>query len=406
MDEIWKNRRATYQKMLLKYLRYVFNDHFVIALLFLFGAFGLTYSNFLKSLQGDQNLWWAKPTALLILLLSLHLNHLATFLKEPDRVFLLPQEAAMPAYIKKSLTHSQTVMFIVQAVIYLLLTPFLLFAAKLSVVNVGCLLVVQLLLVLVLSNHQAVSLFVPAYRQAGYRGLVVWLMPAVILALGVYLPAYLAVILAVAAVIWQNQHDKVSMKGRLFDWRFALDHEQSRTTRLFRFFNLFTDVKSVTPKPKRRRYLDRFLPKASQKPAGIFTYMYWRAFIRSGQYSSLYLRLTALGMLMLFFIPNFWLALIIAALFLYMLGFQLLPLFVVYDEVVFMHTYPIDSQKKFLAFAKVLFSLLLLSALLFVIPLAIQLHDPLKVMAAGALLLLESGFLARIYSKGRLKKIS
>jgi Predicted ABC-type exoprotein transport system, permease component len=46
MNEIWKKRRASYQKMLLKYLRYVFNDHFVIALLFLFGAFGLSYSNF------------------------------------------------------------------------------------------------------------------------------------------------------------------------------------------------------------------------------------------------------------------------------------------------------------------------------------------------------------------------
>ena len=47
MNKIWNQRLSQYQQKLLKYLRYVFNDHFVIALFFVFGAVCYGYFNFI-----------------------------------------------------------------------------------------------------------------------------------------------------------------------------------------------------------------------------------------------------------------------------------------------------------------------------------------------------------------------
>ena len=52
-------------------LSLVFNDHFVIALLFLLGGISYTYSNFIKSLNVDLSYPWAKPVVIIVLLVML-----------------------------------------------------------------------------------------------------------------------------------------------------------------------------------------------------------------------------------------------------------------------------------------------------------------------------------------------
>lgn len=50
---IWKRRVTEHQKKMMKYLKYVLNDHFVIVCLFLLGALGYAYSEMLKSVSTD-----------------------------------------------------------------------------------------------------------------------------------------------------------------------------------------------------------------------------------------------------------------------------------------------------------------------------------------------------------------
>ncbi|GBG94479.1 multidrug ABC transporter permease protein [Ligilactobacillus salitolerans] len=406
MNELWKKRRASYQQKLLKYLRFVFNDHFVIALLFLFGAAALSYSNFLKSLSPQSDLWWAKPLAALILLFLLHSNQLATLLKKPDPVFLLPREQGMRDYFKAAFQHSATVVGTVQVVYFCLLLPFLLLAAHLSLASSICLGLTQLVLAIQRIEQQGAAMYLPLPRNWKWQVVFAWLLPAVILAGGLYLSSLLSLILALILAGTLRSLQKVKLAQSPLDWRYANTKEDGRQSQLARFFNMFTDVATLSPQPKRRRYLDRLLPQAKPSSAGFFKYLFWRGFLRSGEYSSLYLRLTFLCWLILFFLPNYWLALAIAALFIYLIAFQLLPIYMMYDEVVFMHTYPINIQNKFKAFSWVLFSLLLASTILFTIPLATQGFGLVKTLLGLLLLLVESWLLARIYSKLRLKKIA
>ena len=50
MNNFFQLRLAKHQKKMMKYLRYVLNDHFVLVCLFLFGGVGFYYSNWLKTL--------------------------------------------------------------------------------------------------------------------------------------------------------------------------------------------------------------------------------------------------------------------------------------------------------------------------------------------------------------------
>ncbi|MCF7523820.1 ABC transporter permease [Levilactobacillus brevis] len=74
--------------------------------------------------------------------------------------------------------------------------------------------------------------------------------------------------------------------------------------------------------------------------------------VRGTEFSGLVVRLTIIGMLLLYFVQGQWLPIILAALFIYLIGFQLLPFFQQYDDVVFTHVYPILSAWRLKSFVK------------------------------------------------------
>ena len=88
MSSFFQKRLARHQKKMMKYMRYVLNDHFVLVCLFLIGGVGLYYSNWLKTLQ--------PPFAIGGLIISvfwmlcLFVGKMATFAEAADIVFLLP----------------------------------------------------------------------------------------------------------------------------------------------------------------------------------------------------------------------------------------------------------------------------------------------------------------------------
>ena len=49
MNSLFEERRKVYYRQNLKYLRYVFNDHFVLFLMILLGALAVQYAQFLQA---------------------------------------------------------------------------------------------------------------------------------------------------------------------------------------------------------------------------------------------------------------------------------------------------------------------------------------------------------------------
>ena len=396
MNNLWKKRLNLYLKRMIKYYRYVFNDHFVIALLFLLGGISYTYSNFIKSLNVDLSYPWAKPVVIIALLVMLQFGKVGTLIDEPDKVFLLPQEKGMREYLMKAQKRAWVSNSVIQIVVWIVLLPFIYYGVHLNLVESIILLLSQVALKVAQVNLFFIRAFEAKY-QAGKYGLILnYVVPLIVYMLGLYASIYFALGITVGLILYL----KSLPKNKIIQWNYLIDVEKLRLMRKYSFFNLFTDVPQVKKKAKRRKYLDWLIPKFKN----VYGYLFIRAIIRNGEYSGLYVRLTVIEFIVLLFIPKFWLSLVIGMLFIYLIGFQMLPLYKYFDDNVFVHLYPLETNSKGKEFKSILLALLIINAFLATIAVYIAIQNILLSGAFLALVLVESILFVYGYANLRLEK--
>ena len=396
MNNLWKKRLNLYLKRMIKYYRYVFNDHFVIALLFLLGGISYTYSNFIKSLNVDLSYPWAKPVVIIVLLVMLQFGKVGTLIDEPDKVFLLPQEKGMREYLMKAQKRAWVSNSVIQIVVWIVLLPFIYYGVHLNLVESIILLLSQVALKVAQVNLFFIRAFEAKYQAGKYSLILNYVVPLIVYMLGLYASIYFALGITVGLILYL----KSLPKNKIIQWNYLIDVEKLRLMRKYSFFNLFTDVPQVKKKAKRRKYLDWLIPKFKN----VYGYLFIRAIIRNGEYSGLYIRLTVIEFIVLLFIPKFWLSLVIGMLFIYLIGFQMLPLYKYFDDNVFVHLYPLEINSKGKEFKSILLALLIINAFLATIAVYIAIQNLLLSGAFLALVLVESILFVYGYANLRLEK--
>ena len=396
MNNLWKKRLNLYLKRMIKYYRYVFNDHFVIALLFLLGGISYTYSNFIKSLNVDLSYPWAKPVVIIALLVMLQFGKVGTLIDEPDKVFLLPQEKGMREYLMKAQKRAWVSNSVIQIVVWIVLLPFIYYGVHLNLVESIILLLSQVALKVAQVNLFFIRAFEAKYQAGKYSLILNYVVPLIVYTLGLYASIYFALGITVGLILYL----KSLPKNKIIQWNYLIDVEKLRLMRKYSFFNLFTDVPQVKKKAKRRKYLDWLIPKFKN----VYGYLFIRAIIRNGEYSGLYVRLTVIESIVLLFIPKFWLSLVIGMLFIYLIGFQMLPLYKYFDDNVFVHLYPLETNSKGKEFKSILLALLIINAFISAIAVYIAIQSLLLSGAFLALVLVESILFVYGYANLRLEK--
>ena len=298
---LFAKRRAHWRAQNLKYLRYVFNDHFVLVLMFLIGFLAYQYADFLKKLPEH---WWpGYVIAVLISLLILLFGRLATFVEKPDQLFLLAKEKAVQTHLINAVKGS----LILPAVLIVLMT-------------------------MLISPLIHISLVVT----------LVWALVLIAIKYGLLL-----------------KKARTFMQDGLIQWQDLINYEKNRQNAILKVFSQFTDVRGLQQQAKRRKYLDVLLPKSKM----VYDYLFVRTFLRSGDYFMLMLRLLGLAVLSLIFIQSDVFALVIALIFYYLLVFQLLPLRQSQDYQILTQLYPLPTSAKNLAAGKLIRGLTLLICL-------------------------------------------
>lgn len=399
MDGLYRKRQSDYFKQIFKYLRYVLNDFFVLSVLFALGGLGLAYSDYVKSLSHPSNLWYSKPLLVLIAIFLLQIGKPKTLLKKADAVFLLAKESEMGQYLKRSFFSSYLSGAAIVFVGGLVLVPFMLFACDVPKSDVCLIIFLMLASKTFVLLAEFAEFYDEKFSSLLFELIFRVLLPVLALLLALFLNAVLSLCLMLGAIFFLIQNIRQSAYQKMFRWNFAIEKETARMMELYRFFNLFCDVPYVVAKAKRRRFLDAFLPKPNLENP--YRYLYVRCLARSGEYSSLLIRLLVLGSVILAFLDTY-LSLLIAAVFLYMLGFQLIPLATNYDEIVFMHIYPQGFEKKINDFRGVLRTVMLVAAFIFAIFCLIGTGQPLMALEALAIMLVETFFVTGNYLEKKL----
>ena len=291
MKDLFLKRKQAFRKECVGYLRYVFNDHFVLFLLVLIGFLAYQYSQLLQNFP--ENHWSILLFLGIVSALLLAWGGIATYIEVPDKLFLLVAEEEVKSYLKGQMLRSLVFWTIVQ-------TLFLL-------------------------------LFIPLFLAMGY-GLPVFLVYVLLLGTGKYL-------------LFRHKASKFFTETGL-DWDYVIAQESKRKQVLLRFFALFTQVKGVSNSVKRRAYLDFILNAVQKVPGKIWQNLYLRSYLRNGDLFALSLRLLLLSLLAEIFIEQSWIATAVVVLFNYLMLFQLLALYRAFDYQYLTQLFPLEKGEK------------------------------------------------------------
>src|SRR5690625_3300877 len=119
-SDIFKSRLKEHIRLLNRYLRYISNGHFMIAIFFAIVTLAVYYRKALENLHPDF------PAGLIIAVVlgSVVLyNPIQTFLKEPDKVFLLVKEEEMLPYFRYSILYNYVIQLYVVLLAIAIILP-------------------------------------------------------------------------------------------------------------------------------------------------------------------------------------------------------------------------------------------------------------------------------------------
>lgn len=399
MNNLFSQRRQRHFMELLKYWRLVFNDHFVIALFFLFGALAYGYSQWLPQL--NDHLWWSRWLLVLWFVLITQVGRLATLLKRPDPIFLLPQVRSISRYLKQATIYSMILGVLMMLTLSVIALPFALTTERLTTFDISLILITALItkVTWLWTARKAISIRWGAQRSRTIAEY--WINPLIVWLVTWFVgPIWGLLVSAILLVAMTTYYRNVAI-----DWRLAVRAEQDRMFSIYRFFNLFTDVPSVQGSVKRRKWATGLI-KLLENNNHAWAYLYAHGFVRNTEVSGLVTRLTIVGMLVVFFIPVNWLNTVIALLFIYLVATQLMPFYEQYQNNVFTHIYPIDHEVRVKDFQRLLNRVIIIEMLLIVIA---SIGRDLNWQRLGLNLVLgiaESYLLTKFYFQRRIKKMT
>ncbi|KPB04913.1 ABC transporter permease [Bacillus sp. CHD6a] len=351
VDQLWQTRFSQYIKDTRRYLRYMFNDHLVIVMIFLLSGLALAYQNWLEVVPPDF------PYALLmggILALLMTRGSIHTFLKDPDLVFLLPLEEKLKPYIKKSFIYSIVLESYFLLLVFGISVPLFF---TLTDATFQTLIFVLLLLLGMKSWNLWMTWLINFYTDKKVR-LVDWWIRLTLnfgMLYLVFSEANLLFIGAVAFIMlllliyFQNTTKKMNWK-----WDLLIENETKRMQLFYRVANLFVDVPGLKEKVSRRKWLDVLLSWSPYGKDKAFGYLYLRTFLRSGDYFGLYMRLLIIGAVLLLTLPVGYATYLVPVLVLYLTGFQLIPMWRHHYNKLWLSIYPVQEKHRILAFTKMI----------------------------------------------------
>lgn len=396
--KLWKERAGRRSKDMSRYLRYIFNGHLVIVLFFLLGTAAWYYQGWVQTLSGD---FPAEVIMAVVFGFVLTYSPVYTFLLEADRIFLLPVETKMKDYFFRSTIVSIAFQ---SYILLLVLAAFMPLYAKVSGQGFGSFLMFFVILLAIKGWNVFVNWQIQFFLQPSvhlsdkivrFAINVIFTYLLFVKASWIFL-AIMGLIMVLFYVYFRKQTVDKSLK-----WESLIDHEEKRMTSFYRFANLFTDVPQLKDSVKRRKWLDFIVNRIPYSQERAFQHLFLLAFLRSGDFLGLFIRLTIIGGGAVYLISFQYGQIALTLLFLYLTGFQLLPLWNHYNNKIWLELYPLKTTQKKKAFQSLLFKLMIIQSVLFAVIMLLKSAYLISLLALSAGVLF-SIFFVYFYNNKRL----
>ncbi|QKS70752.1 ABC transporter permease [Paenalkalicoccus suaedae] len=340
-NELWTDRKNEYWTMAIRYLRLIGNSGFLFAiyLLIVFGSY--YYGQFIEWLPETF------PTAILLTVvfsLMITRGRVRTFMKQADLVFLLPMEARLKEYFKKSLVYSLVMETFWLSLVFFLFLP--LYVDRIGTggdIIFGTLALFALLkLWNLLTSFEEQRMLERAGLHVGVRFVLnVMVVYAIITVQSLWVILAFAVILTLIYILYFKKLSIYQLK-----WERLIFIEENTVRSFYRVANNFTDVPALKEKVKPRAWANPIIQLVSYKNENVYRYLFARAFFRANDYLGFYVRLTLLGLLFIWAVDLPWGMVLVAALFAFMTAMQIETLKNHYRTHTIVSLYPIDQETR------------------------------------------------------------
>ncbi|WP_050182744.1 ABC transporter permease [Domibacillus robiginosus] len=356
-NDLFRERASAYYAELRKYSRYMFNDHLAFVLVFALGALLYYYSGWIRTIDET----FPAPLIMsLVLGAILAWSPVYTYIRQPDTVYLLPLESELNTYFQKAVWTS----FAAQSYVLVALLAFAMpMYAKVEGAGYGSFFAfLGAILAAKLWNLfcRLRSLNVPA-GDVRIADIAIRFLLNIAFLFAVFSNEYLwAGAAALFGLLWLFYMSRLG--NRPLKWELLAELEEKRMAAFYRLANMFTDVPHLRGSAKRRAWLDGLLPGPEK---GTYTYLLFRTFVRMNEYIGLFVRLTVIAAFIISLSGLLPVQCIAALLFLYLTGFQLLPIATRHSYLIWPKLYPEGEDGKQKALQLLLMRILLIQSFVF-----------------------------------------
>ena len=299
-EQLWGSRFKTYQKKVMKYAKYMMNDHFMIVFFFLFGFLLFQYSTWLKTIR---ILEWP-----LILFVSLLLaifplfGEIATYVEEADIHFLSVIGEDFKPYFKRAIRYSWIFPLVMNGIATIFVLPIFM-----QVYGNGTIPFIDIFVTLLSLKgfHFMVqkSVLEGKLPKNSYYNLALYLVNSICL-FGILslIPNIFSLLMALVLMVLSIVlYRFASAKPVHFVWNELIVHEQMRQQRIFRVIALFVDVPFLKKhQAKRNQSLDIFVGKLTPNRIHPYRYLLVRTALRSSNYVTVFLQMIVATVLLSF----------------------------------------------------------------------------------------------------------
>ena len=361
-QHLWKERFGTFAKETGSYLRYIFNGHLVIVVLFLLGSAAFYYQEWIETLQPDFPAAWIIA---LVLAAVLTYSPIQTFLTEADKIFLLPLETRLDVYFRKSIIFSMSLQSYLLLLVLAVLMPL---HVKIHGADFKSFFILLIALILIKWTNILIRWNVQYFIEKNVKltDSIIRFCVNVVLLYFIFSGAQLiftAVPVVVLIMLYFYYKKQAMDKG--LKWEQLIEDEERRMNAFYRVANMFTDVPKLRDRTKRRKWLDWLVNIIPYKQHLAFSHLYLRTFARSGDYFGLLVRLTMIGGAAIYFLSYGPGQILFALLFMYLTGFQLLPLWNHHQNKLWVGLYPVPENARKKSFTSLLLGIMIFQAAVF-----------------------------------------
>ena len=299
-EQLWGSRFKTYQKKVMKYAKYMMNDHFMIVFFFLFGFLLFQYSTWLKTIR---ILEWPLIVFISLLLAVFPLfGEIATYVEEADLHFLSVIGEDFKPYFKRAIRYSWIFPLVLNGIATIFVLPIFMQAYGNGTIPFIDIFVTLLSLK---GFHFMVqkSVLEGKLPKSSYYNLALYLVNSICL-FGIlsFIPNIFSLLMALVLMVLSIVlYRFASAKPVHFVWNELIGREQMRQQRIFRVIALFVDVPFLKKhQAKRNQSLDIFVGKLTPNRIHPYRYLLVRTALRSSNYVTVFLQMIVTTVLLSF----------------------------------------------------------------------------------------------------------